>query len=267
MTRRAIWGGLVLMALAIAVMLTAVPAAATVDEGCLCIVKFNDLDRDGYWDRSCGEPEITGWPVRWIGPVSDYGCTRVCISVPVGCYEVRESSREGWEPTTPTRVLVNVCAGQTTVVKFGNAREEVKCCPRTMGYWKTHPEAITPAMYDVLKTLPAFSGVDTFGEVYRIFYYANAADMRCMLRAQLLAMTLNVLSGRVSECCCVKVYCIPCGPTLFGGSIVPIGDVLDCIEDNFPWSCWTRYEQEKVKNLLDWANNGWIFTCPVDGIG
>jgi len=173
-------------------------------------------------------------------------------------YTICEVKPEGWILTTPQELCrgVHLDEGQSVEVglAFGNLRI-VQLGARTMGYWKTHPDAVTEDMYQALALLPAFQGVDTERELTAIFRHANARKMDNMLRAQLLALTLNVLADIVPPDTWTYVGNIPGASDLFGGNIVTIQEVLDVIEAAYPWTDWSRDQQEAAKDVCDNANN------------
>ncbi len=179
--------------------------------------------------------------------------------------EVVPAPQPVWVPTTPTQYSVAVQPGQhVTGVDFGNvALGEIGA--RTIGYWKNHLERITPGMYAALDVLPAFVGCGNPDSVLAILR-APWPDMAAKLGAQLLAMTLNVLSGIVPGDAIVYLrYDVLAAELLFG---VPAPlfnsaqDVLDAVEAAYDWSGWSRSEQEAVKDLLDRMNNDLLFVLP-----
>ena len=81
-------------------------------ESCIKGVKWNDVDRDGYWDRN--EPGVADWPIslykkycgRWYlvaetttGPDGSYSFCEVCTGS--GDYRVAEGVRPGWAQSWP----------------------------------------------------------------------------------------------------------------------------------------------------------------------
>jgi hypothetical protein len=80
--------------------------------GCIRGVKWNDLDRDGYWDRN--EPVVADWPIilykkycgKWYkvadtttGPDGYYSFCDLCPGN--GDYRVAEGARHGWTQSWP----------------------------------------------------------------------------------------------------------------------------------------------------------------------
>ena len=231
---------------------------------------------NGVWDE--GEPGLEGWLIKLLDASGTYLIDST-FTDPTGhycfynlapdTYRVREIIPPPppiWAPTTPTEYKVAVeSGGQVTGVDFGN----VWLAPigaRTIGYWRNHPEAITEEMYAELSQLPAFIGVDTFEEVYEILS-PPWHSMAEKLRAQLLAMTLNVLSGYVPGDAMVYLGWDVLAATLLFGEPPPMGataqQILDAVEANHDWTHWNKDEQEAVKDLLDAMNNDERFISPV----
>ncbi|MBX7247430.1 MAG: hypothetical protein K1X35_00095 [Caulobacteraceae bacterium] len=82
-------------------------AAATQPDSTVCVVKFNDLNGDGF--RQPNEAYLTGWAftLNWPnGSVSPMGSTgpggALCFSgvMPPGVYSVTETGQTGWVQTT-----------------------------------------------------------------------------------------------------------------------------------------------------------------------
>lgn len=246
-----------------------------------CGGKFYDANVNGIWDE--GEPGIEGWLIKLFNETgstlldsvfTDASGEYCFYDLPPAIYLVSEVIPDPpprWIPTTPTDTLVTVVSGETTTgVDFGN----VCLAPigaRTIGYWKNHPEAITEEMYAELEQLCAFLGVNTFEEVYDILDppWRTMADK---LRAQLLAMTLNVLSEYVPGDALVYLGDDALAAELLFGDDPPLFEtaqhILDAVEDNCIcepdwWPDWNRHEQEAVKDLLDKMNNDELFLSPV----
>jgi uncharacterized protein (DUF2141 family) len=92
--------------------------------GEICVIKFNDLNRNGI--RDTGEPGLPGWVFQVTGGSSATLTTgpggNVCSGFFVGAYTVVEMPQAGWLPTTPTSQTITVTAGQAANATFGNAR-------------------------------------------------------------------------------------------------------------------------------------------------
>ena len=80
-------------------------------DGCIKGVKWNDMDRDGYWDRT--EPVVPGWPVnlykeycgQWskVGEATTQtdGVYQFCDLYGSGTYRVTEDLKAGWTQSWP----------------------------------------------------------------------------------------------------------------------------------------------------------------------
>ncbi|HUW14235.1 MAG TPA: hypothetical protein VM537_31220, partial [Anaerolineae bacterium] len=173
-------------------------------------------------------------------------------------YTVCEELPEGWLLTYPQERCrsTHLDEGEeiTTGFEFGNLAI-IDYGLRTIGYWKTHPEAITKEMYRALSSLPAFRRVNNWQKLEPILWEATAEDIAVMLRAQLAAMELNVLAGIAPLDATVYVGNIPGAPELFGGNIVYLDTILTVIESAYPWDGWDRATREAAKDALDNANN------------
>lgn len=173
-------------------------------------------------------------------------------------YTICEEPPEGWLLTYPQAECRSTHLDEGEDIsegfEFGNIAV-VYYGLRTIGYWKTHPEAITKDMYRALKDLPAFAHVNNWKKLEPILWDATAEDMAMMLRAQLAAMELNVLAGIVPLDATIYVGDIAGAPELFGGNIVYLGTILTVIESAYPWDGWDRATKEAAKDALDHASN------------
>ncbi|WP_217925088.1 SdrD B-like domain-containing protein [Miltoncostaea oceani] len=98
--------------------------------GTLAIQKFDDLNGNGQ--REAGEPGVSNWPIRLIGPTGLSSVQRdfatgadgslVISSLLVGEYQVQEGTMAGWIAIGPTSLTRSVSSGQTTSAVFANAR-------------------------------------------------------------------------------------------------------------------------------------------------
>ncbi|UCE91290.1 MAG: hypothetical protein JSV90_07725 [Methanobacteriota archaeon] len=102
--------------------------------GSICGYKWLDSNMDGVWDE--GEEPIPGWTIFIYGEdvsgylVDDFTVTdengMYCFDgLLPGLYSVYEELREGWIPTTPASVVVDVSAiepFEITCVNFGNVK-------------------------------------------------------------------------------------------------------------------------------------------------
>lgn len=176
--------------------------------------KFYDSNHNGIDDDGI---DIPGWKIilsgtavngEPVGPIVAFtgndGCTTFDDLLP-GSYIVEEVLPNAeWIPTTPTSVLVELEEGASETVKFGNY-----CLfpgGLTWGYWKTH-SALGPAgprdpTYDTLPSDPIEMDdpIVVASDVDAVFVFEGAGDFpancsgdcRSLLRAQLLALLLNL---------------------------------------------------------------------------
>lgn len=93
--------------------------------------EFTDTNGNGRWDPGePGEPGIAGWRITLLGPEAQTTTTGAdgrfeFVVRTAGTYTLSEEIREGWRPTTPTRVVVTLrlIPGETIAeILFGNQR-------------------------------------------------------------------------------------------------------------------------------------------------
>ena len=89
--------------------------------------KYNDLNGNGVWDE--GEPGLPGWTIRFLvqGPffltgwtITDANGYYEFTGLPPGVYCVWEEGQEGWVPTSPHEVTVEIRGNTNAVVDFLN---------------------------------------------------------------------------------------------------------------------------------------------------
>ena len=144
---------------------------------------------------------------------------------------------------------------------------------RSMGYWKNHLKIIEDnwnsqhSWRTYVKSFNAFSSLsdDPFSaidEIYQILDGANARDMEVMLKAQLIVMVLNIVSGYVPSNTLVDLGGARGAVALFGIDFLEAENVVIAIDNNVFTSSptWTsRWQQEIAKDVLDAMNNNQIF--------
>lgn len=257
--------------------------------GSICGFKFYDANaalppsdpRNGNGRYDAGEPLLSGWHFTLKG-WSDLGVPiverdsysgsdgifcfpRLYPSHTGSGYVVREDKPSGWILTSPQSLARTTQLDEGQQINLGFAYGNLKIVPlgaRTIGYWKTHPQAITAQMYAALSVLPAFKGVNTWNKLYPILDGANAVNMSVILRAQMLGLTLNMLAGIVPANTWAYIGGISRARDLFGGNIVTVQHVLNTIEAAYPWTSWSRAQQEAAKNVCDAANNNLNLVSP-----
>jgi hypothetical protein len=113
------------------------------ETGDVLVYKFEDLNENGEYDE--GEPMLEGWEftlVRQSPPIAEISASAIELIgidetdgdgeilwtelMPGDDYNVTETLKDGWKNTTPLSRDIEVIAGQTTEVWFGNARDIVE---------------------------------------------------------------------------------------------------------------------------------------------
>ena len=247
------------------------------DSGTLEVVKFYDANVNGIDDD--GQP-IAGWEVRIVDGIDYVRYTPVSIIVAPDVYTVTESTpvEPNWVGTTANPVIVDLAAGETETVAFGNV-----CLGggggHTLGFWsnKNGQATLNDAPCDpsciaselaLLSSLSlrGASGADfdpaTYSSLRTWLLNGTAVNMAYMLSVQLTAMVLNVEAGLVDG-----------GALVYDGSgFVTIDDLIAAAAAELAADGYTpagdagRAIQESLKNTLDAANNNQNFVqaspCP-----
>ena len=128
--------------------------------------------------------------------------------------------------------------------------------PRTVGYWK-HQHTVVEPYGDhtgllqeyidfISQNSQLFSNVQTEGQVYEILKYASGEEMWLRAQGQLMAVWLNVASGKLSLT--TKVL-IPGQPE------TTLGDVINWAE-SILMAPGNKSTYEEVKDVCDGINNG-----------
>jgi hypothetical protein len=231
----------------------------------LNVIKFYDANANGVNDDA--QP-IAGWLVTVTPDGSSYNTPVSNLELDPGDYTVAEGTpiQSNWLHTTPTSVDVTLDPGKTETVEFGNV-----CLGAggglTLGFWSNkNGQALgsddLPALVALNLRNADGSHFDpaTYVPAFRTWLLsANATNMAYMLSAQLAAMELNVVNGKVS-----------------GGSIVYqpglgfitiaqlIADADAALGANGLTTAGSpdRSYQELLKNALDAANNNLNFVQP-----
>lgn len=234
----------------------------TPPQGSLEVIKFYDANANGINDDG---QLITGWKVRIQDGIDIFRFTPVSIIVAPDDYIITESDpvESNWLHTTPNPVNVTVADKQTVKVEFGNV-----CLGAggglTLGFWSNkNGQALVDA--GDLAALSALNLRDGTGGNFDPASYsvlrtwllnATATNMAYMLSAQLAAMKLNVLNGKVNGG--ALVY----SPTL---GFISINKLIDDANAElglhgtaYSGDSWRAY-QESLKNALDKANNNLNF--------
>lgn len=241
--------------------------------GCECpdpivnVVKFYDANANGINDD--GQP-INGWVVTVDG--TPY-TTPANVTVTPGQHVTAEAtpSQHNWLPTTATSFTDVLGYCDTVTHEFGNL-----CLGAggglTLGFWsnKNGQALETQANFAALNayclvnkngTPHDFTGSlsQNKKDLNTWILDANAKNMAYMLSAQLTAMKLNVLNGKVVGT--RLVYAPGCGNTGVGNNFITINDLMAkanaelCAHPVTLAGDPNRALQECLKNALDAANN------------
>jgi len=255
-----------------------------VDTATLCVEKFYDSNANGEWDE--GEFPIEGWKVLIEDGISLIRFTPVCVTLEATdpgtltpLYNVFEFSANepSWIATTPQAFTdLELFPGTTTTVEFGN----VCVGPgggHTLGFWSNR-NGLALFGNDDLALMVALNLRHPNGghfdpgsySAFRIWLLrANADNMAYMLSAQLAAMELNVLNGKVNGT--ALIYAPGTNSANLLG-FASVGAVMaeantelgtnGLVLSGSPF----RDYQEALKNALDNANNNLNFVqsepCP-----
>jgi parallel beta-helix repeat protein len=256
--------------------------------------KFYDKNANGVIDGD--DSPINGWPIT-ISPVgtavpnvatqltADAGCVSWSTLDPaLNPYTLSEGTpvQNNWIHTTPGSVLVNVVAGQTSDVKFGNV-----CLGGggglTIGFWgnKNGQNAIGNCTGGTVGVLAFLSGLNlrnangsdfdpaSYTQLKNWLGGANSTNMAYMLSVQLAAMELNVRCGGVNGSALIYA---PGTLSANGAGFATVNAVMAEANTELGLHGLTRSGspfrsyQESLKNALDRANNNLNFVqatpCP-----
>ncbi|MCA8964179.1 MAG: hypothetical protein H6838_00415 [Planctomycetes bacterium] len=234
---------------------------------------FEDVANFGV--RDPGELGLANWPVSLadgtttVQTVTDGNGNFAFHNVQFGNYSVELliPTGTGYEATTPTSFVVNVCGCvDVGVGEFGLRMQTMNCLGRTPGFWRNkNGKAIIQSLTNNFAQLGAHLSllhvVDADGNPFSTndwntyktwLQQAEATNMSYMLSAHLVAMHWNVTSGGVSSFCIVD-----------GGPLGPVNiqtlmemAVMALMTDGYtPAGDPNRAYQEQIKNALDAANN------------
>jgi SdrD B-like domain len=255
--------------------------------------KFYDVNVNGTRDLS--EVGIGGWRIELGGGPEGFVSTNTTtdldgdfefLSLNEGTYEACEvlpQDAPTWLPTTPTSIPGISVGPDSEDNDFGNI-----CLGAgggmTLGFWsnkngKSILQAGDPAWRAALNALSLRTAI---GEIYNVpgvsfdtaytsfrtwLVGANATNMAYMLSAQLAAMRLNVLNGKVAGGS--FVYAPGCGNAGLNNNFITIQDLIvaasSALQDPNGFTLSgnpARAGQECLKNALDGANNNLNFVQP-----
>lgn len=250
----------------------------------LHVRKFYDANANGVYDA--GEAKVTGWRVRIQDGMDIIRYTPVDQILDADTYTITESTpiQTNWiatgvcvavgnvDPctsTTPTTTTQTLADDTETTVLFGNV-----CLGAggglTLGFWSNKNGQALFGSDDlalmVSLNLRNANGSDFNPADYAAFrtwiLSASATNMAYMLSAQLAAMELNVLNGKVSGTSLVYA------PGATSANSLGFATISDLMAEantslgangNTVASGATRAYQEALKNALDKANNNLNF--------
>jgi len=170
----------------------------------LGVIKFYDANANGIKDGS--EVDITGWKIRIVDSADYTRFTPVSITVDPDTYTVTEADpvQTNWIHTSLNSITLTLADGDDNTVEFGNV-----CVGAggglTLGFWSNkNGQALFGA--DDLALMVSLNLRNADGTAFNPASYsafrtwllnATATNMAYMLSAQLAAMELNVLNGKV----------------------------------------------------------------------
>jgi hypothetical protein len=241
----------------------------------LNVIKFYDRNANGINDDGI---LITGWKVRIQDDIDYTRFTPVSIFLDPDDYAVTECIpvEPTWMPTTPIRVYITLEEGEVEAVEFGNL-----CLGPggglTLGFWSNkNGQALFGA--DDLALMVALNLRDAAGAGFDPINYsafrtwllsANAVNMAYMLSAQLAAMELNVLNGKVNGAALIYAPGTNSANALGFATVADVMAEADAelgLHGSTPDGSPFRAYQQALKNALDAANNNRTFVqdgpCP-----
>lgn len=234
----------------------------------LNVLKFYDANANGLNDDG---QLITGWKVRIQDSIDYIRYTPVTILVDPDDYVVTEflPLETNWMPTTANPVNLTLAAGQNASVEFGNL-----CLGAggglTLGFWSNKNGQAQFGADDlalmVSLNLRTAAGGDFDPANYAGFrtwlLNANATNMAYMLSAQLAAMELNFLNGKVTGGALIYApgtgSANPLGFATVSALMAEANTELGLHGLTLADSPYRAY-QEALKNALDKANNNLTF--------
>ena len=242
----------------------------------LRVKKFYDANANGVKDTN--ESYITGWKVEIVDDIDLIRFTPVTLIVDPDDYTVTEFApiETNWLPTTPPSVGVTLAADDDKTVEFGNV-----CLGAggglTLGFWSNrNGQALFGS--DDLALMVALNLRNANGTAFDPVSYAafrtwllsaSATNMAYMLSAQLAAMELNVLNGKVNGSALIYA---PGATSANSLGFATVNDVMAEANTSLGANGTTivaspaRTYQEALKTALDNANNNLTFVqataCP-----
>jgi hypothetical protein len=241
----------------------------------LNVIKFYDANANGINDDG---QLVTGWKVRIQDSIDYIRFTPVSIILDHDDYLVTESTpvELNWFHTTPNPVNLTLIPNEEETVEFGNL-----CVGAggglTLGFWSNNNgQSLVGA--DDLALLVSLNLRKAHGSHFDPATYiafrtsllnANATNMSYMLSAQLAAMELNVLNGKVNGNALIyapgTTSANALGFATVNAVMAEANTELGLYGLTLADSSFRAY-QEALKNTLDKANNNLNFVqsspCP-----
>jgi len=232
-------------------------------------VVFEDSNQNGV--RNAGEAGSPGITVNLVsntlGQVMATAVTNAQGAYSFGglglddCSVELQLDTQLYVATTPTDVRLSACGCGSQVVDFGKFSLQLQCVGRTIGFWRNNQGVAiiqNGGFWDELALLNLVtmsgSSFNPTGNVntWRCWLKgANAWNMAYMLSAQLAAMQLNVLSGKVNPNCWVQTCS---GPTTIQ-ALMQAANIALGLDPYTPPCDNDRQLQRRLKDALDAANN------------
>lgn len=255
-------------------------------QGNLKVVKFYDANANGTLELT--DTPITGWQIL-VGETANFSLinspftTELNLPVAAGCYTAQEADATDWIHTGSIIKSVSVPGAGTGEIDFGNV-----CLGAggglTLGFW-SNKNGQSFYGSDDNALLVSLNLRNANGSVFDPASYAayrtwslgaTASNMAYMLSAQLAAMELNVLNGKVAGSAIVYAP----GTGIPGNDFVSITNLMAAANTDLgtaghenttsgtPGAVF-RARQEALKNALDKANNNLNFvqTAAQCGVG
>lgn len=237
----------------------------------LNVIKFYDANANGTNDDG---QLITGWKVRIEDSIDIIRYTPVSIIVDPANYTVTEfyPVEPNWMRTTPNPVIIPLAAGDEKTVEFGNL-----CLGKggglTLGFWSNQngkalfgPEDLALMVSLNLRNANGSNFDPGNYAAFRTWLLsANATNMANMLSAQLAAMELNVLNGKVNGGALIYAPGTTSANALGFATVNAVMAEANAelgLHGSVLAASPYRAYQEALKNALDNANNNKTFVQP-----
>jgi hypothetical protein len=245
------------------------PECGPPPQGTLNVLKFYDANANGVNDDG---QEIAGWHFNIHDGINWDRETPISMVLAEDEYVVTEGTpiEKNWTHTTENPVTVTLLDGDNQTVEFGNL-----CVGAggglTLGFWsnKNGQKLVTknPDLELLAKLhLRNANGTDydppSASDLSKWLLNASATNMAYMLSAQLAAMELNVLNGKVNEGALIyapgTLSANALGFATVGAVMAEADTELGVHGKAMSGDSWRSY-QEALKNALDKANNNLTF--------